>query len=80
MKKRSRAEFERAYGVLKFEKPLVPEIKKVYPIEPPEKAKQFVDVEDHADMEYEVQKRPNIILSFKTRKKIIELRFGEYGG
>ena len=80
MKKRSRAEFERAYGVLKFEKPSAPEIEKVYPVKPPKKVRQYVDVEDHADMEFEVQSRPYILLSFKTRKKIIELRFGEYGG
>ena len=79
-KKRSRAQFEKAQKVLNYES-LPFERPRVYPVEPPlGKPKQYRDIDDEADMEWEVQKSKRPYMGFAMRRKIIELRFGSYGG
>ena len=56
------------------------EPKKVYPAVVPDNPVQFVDVEDEYDHRFLIQTSKRRLLNFATRCRIIEERFGEYGG
>ena len=79
-KKRSRAEFEKGIRAIDYNRARSdPET--VYPQVVPawSKSKQFVDVEDEAEAQLQMQLHQQKCLTYRERRRIIELRFGAYG-
>ena len=79
-KKRSRADFEKGIRAIGNQQARAdPET--VYPQVVParSKSKQYIDVVDEADERLQLQLNQQSCLTYRERRRIIELRFGKYG-